>query len=275
MARGLKRGPDQPLRRSARWTAARRETYFAVLAETGNARCAAEAIGMDPGTLRARRRKDPDFARDYEAAIAAADAGLADDDGTALDPFEAIRPGPDGRLQIVAVGQGHWNGRVERQFLDHLRAHGNMSAAARAVGFTPETVWARRRQHQGFAAAIETVLDEAELELELRLATEGNAVAAAAPGSEPAPAPAPFDPEFALKFLKWREEKRQGRGGRGRGDRAYGVRTLEEVQASILRKLHAVAEHRRRQAEKDAPRLMAEVARQWETGTVEDGDGHQ
>jgi len=253
--RGLRRGPDNALRRSPRWTGARRETYFAVLAETGNARAAAEAIGMDPSTLRSRRKRDPGFARDHEAALAAADAWLASAEAEAgLDEFEAIRPGPGGRLQIVAIGKGHWTPVVERSFLALLRENGNMSASARTVGFTPETVWERRRKFPAFAAAIEATLEEAELALELRLAAQGNDLVpggetAAAAAASPPPPPPPFDQEFALKFLKWREEKRAGRGRRGRGGRLVrNEPTIEEVRDEILRRLAAIRRHREKQA---------------------------
>lgn len=262
--RGLKRGAGNGLRRSPRWTGARREAYFAVLAETGNAAAAAAAIGMDRSTLRHRRKRDPDFARDHEAALAAADERLAQGgEEIALDPFETIRPGPSGRLQIVAIGKGRWSGAVEQRFLALLRENGNMSASARAVGFTPETVFERRRQWPAFAAAIEAVLEDAELALELRLATAGNNVAAAGAagtagagtageGAAAGSGPQPFDPEFALKFLKWREEKRRGGGRRGR----WLVRpepTIEEVRDELVRRVAAIRRHREQCGTGDRP----------------------
>jgi hypothetical protein len=231
------------MRRSARWTGARRQTYLEVLRETGNARAAAEAIGMDRSTLRHRRRRDPEFDQACEEAVAAADARLAAGE-IATDPFEVVRRGSSGRLQIVAVGAGRWTGLSEQKFFASLRVTGNMSASARAAGFTPETVWERRRQWPAFAAAIEAVLEEAEVELEFRLAKQGSDVAAVAGGGDPA-APPPFDPEFALKFLKWREEKRRGGGRRGRGDRYRRPEpTIEEVRDEVLRRIAAIRRHR-------------------------------
>jgi len=259
--RGLRHGPANGLRRSPRWTGARRETYFAVLAETGNARAAADAIGMDPSTLRSRRKRDPDFDRDYRAALAAADERLAGDEAEAgLDEFEAIRAGPGGRLQIVAIGKGHWTPPVERRFLALLRENGNMSASARAVGFTPETVWERRGKFPAFAAAIEEVLNEAEVALELRLAIQGNSIDTTdARPDDPGDRlpPQPFDREFALKFLKWREEKRRGGGRRGR-PAPRPEPTIEEVRDEILRRIAAIRRHRETYGTGDRPAAHGE-----------------
>jgi hypothetical protein len=240
VADGRSNEAERPLDRG------RRQTYLEVLGETGNSRAAAEAIGMDRSTLRHRRRRDPEFDQACEEAVAAADARLAAGE-IATDPFEAVRRGSNGRLQIVAVGAGRWTGLSEQKFFASLRVTGNMSASARAAGFTPETVWERRRQWPAFAATIEAVLEEAEVELEFRLAKLGNDVAPSTAGTAEAPPAPPFDPEFALKFLKWREEKRRGGGRRGRGDRyRRKEQPIEEVRASIMRKLDAIEAHEKR-----------------------------
>jgi hypothetical protein len=167
---------------------------------------------------------------------------------------------PRGRLQIVAIGKGRWSGAAERRFFALLRENGNMSASARAVGFTPETVWERRRQWPAFAEAIDAVLDEAELVLELRLAVQGNAVAKETVTSNdgatvacdcPQPPP-PFDPEFALKFLKWREEKRRGGGRRGRQPLRREL-TIEEVRDEVLQRVAAIRRHREKHGTGDTP----------------------
>jgi hypothetical protein len=68
-----------------------------------------------------------------------------------------------------------------------------------------------------------------------------------AEGDEGADGPgreARFDPEFALKFLKWREEKRRGVGRRrGRGRREV---SIEEVRDDIMRRIRAIRRHRER-----------------------------
>jgi len=60
-------------------------------------------------------------------------------------------------------------------------------------------------------------------------------------------APIPFDPDFAMRFLKWREEKRRG-GGRW-APRARPP-SIEEITDKIVRKVEAIKRHRqRREAE--------------------------
>jgi hypothetical protein len=85
------------------------------------------------------------------------------------------------------------------------------------------------------------VLDEAEIALELRLAGQGNSVAAGEAGIKSGECPQmKFDPEFALKFLKWREDKRAGRGDR------YLRRepSIEEVRDEVIRRIDAIRRHR-------------------------------
>jgi hypothetical protein len=163
------------------------------------------------------------------------------------DGFELVRRGPDGRLRIVAIGTGRWNAAIDARFLGLLRENGNISASARAVGFTADAVWARRRKWPAFAEALEAVLEEAEIALEFRLVgMRNNLVPPAETGTVPTAADChsiPFDPEFALRFLKWREDKRTGRARRGRN---YGPPepTIEEVRDSVLGKLAAIRRHR-------------------------------
>lgn len=238
-----------------RFTGARREEYFRVLRETGNARAAADAAGIDKRTVERRRRKDPVLARELDEAAAEADRRLAGQDnatgeegrGVRGDPFEVLRRGSHGRLQLVAAGARRWTGRIENRFLALLRRTGNFSASARAVGFSDNHVWERRRNWPGFARRIDEVLEEAEIVLEFRLARQANDVAPAAAdetaGECDAPAPK-FDPELALKFLKWREEKRRGVGKR-RG--RHPIRpTIEAVTDKIVRKVGAIKRHRAR-----------------------------
>lgn len=244
---GRGRDPKAP---GTRLIGARREAFLAALGETGNVRIAAAEIGMDKRTLERMRKRDAALDRDWAAAVDAADRRLrAASAQFGGDPWEMIKRGPSGRLQIVAVRAGGWTGKVEDRFFDLLRRTGNVSASARALGFAANYVWERRRQWPDFARRWEEALEDSEIELEFRLVKLGNNVppapaCVAAGESEPAPEP-PFDPEFALKFLKWREEKRAGRGRRGNGHR-YGPRepTIEEVRDEIVRRVAAIRRHR-------------------------------
>ncbi|HVQ09491.1 MAG TPA: hypothetical protein VMS43_13755 [Allosphingosinicella sp.] len=240
----------------ARLSGEGRTLFLKLLRETGNRRAAAAAIGVEARLMDQRREHDPELDRDWRAALDEAHLGLA----LAKGPFDCpqgkalntIRRGRSGRLQLVAAGEERWSAAVEERFKEALRACGNVRAAARAVGFTESAVWQRRRAWPAFAAMLEELLEEAELTLELRIASMGSnvlggaetgTVASNCPPGEGAPPPLPFDADFAMRFLKWREEKRRG-GGRW-APRARPP-SIEEVTARIVRKVEAIKRHPRR-----------------------------
>lgn len=236
-----------------RLTAQERAQFLQVLRETGNRKAAAAAIGVDPRLMDQRREFDPELDRDWEAAVEAAHRGLSG----ATGPFDCpqggrlnmIKRGKRGRLQLVVAGEDRWNAAVERRFLEALRVCGNVRAAARAVGFCEGTIWERRRKWPAFAKALDALLEEVELALEFRLGCQGSDVV---PAQEEEPATgeslvpiesAPFDPEAAMRFLKWREEKRRGRGRRTPHAKPP---SIEEVTEKIVRRVEAIKRHRAR-----------------------------
>jgi hypothetical protein len=250
-------------RKVRRFTVERRAAFLVHLRRTGNQEGAARALGFDRTVPEQRRKRDAAFELECRAAQAEANARLAgatdafDHDG---DPrFEMIRRGRGGRLQIVATRAGKWSKRNEELFLELLRGCGNVAAAARGVGFSESLIWQRRRKWADFERRMEAALEEAEMVLEFRLATLGtdksaiwqdcdtadatDAAAGPAVGAAEAPsAPVRFDPEFALRFLKWREDKRRGRSPcAGRAGQA--THTLEDHRQSILRKIDAIVSH--------------------------------
>jgi len=240
-----------------RFIAPRRERFLEVLRRTGNVRIAAKAVGICPTSVEQRRRRDAEFAIACEAALDEASRRLAGAkdafDGVDDARFETIRRGRGGRWQIVATRSGKWSKAKEDEFLEVLRATGNVAAAARAVGVSERLIWQRRAAWPGFRQRIEEALEEAELALEFRIACHGNNVGAVGDGGalhrrSPSPSPSrqgrgeeKFDPEFALRFLKWREEKRRGGGRRGR---VPPPPAIEEVTERIVRKVKAIKRHR-------------------------------
>lgn len=56
-----------------------------------------------------------------------------------------------------------------------------------------------------------------------------------------------FDPELALRFLKWREEKRRGRRGS-----APALPSAGEVRERIVRKVEALKRYEAREAARRA-----------------------
>ena len=245
-----KREPYRPL------TAQERARFLEVLRETGNRKAAAAAIGVEPRLMDQRREHDPELDRDWREAAEAAHRGLSEATGPFDCPqdgrFNTIRRGKGGRLQRVAAGDGRWTVGVEKRFLAAVRRFGSVRAGARAVGFSEGTIWGRRRKWPAFAEKLEQVLDEAELELEFRIASMGSDVVPAddeaeTEESEIAPAPpVPFDPDFAMRFLKWREEKRRGRG---RWAPRSKPPSIEQVTEKIVRRVMAIKRHRERGGE--------------------------
>lgn len=238
-----------------RLSAEQRDRFLKVLEQTGNRRFAAAAIGVEPRLMDQRRRFDKLLDEGWEAALAEAERRLA----PATGPFDCagagrmnvVRRGAGGRTQIVAAGAKRWSRPLEDRFLAILGMCGNVRAAARAIGFTESSVWQRRRKWLDFAQRMEETLEDAEVRLEFRLATLGNDLDAASLEEEGAATsagessegqvsvePDPFDPDIALRFLKWREDKR--RGLQCEGKRWQRPRTLEEVGESILRKMDAI-----------------------------------
>jgi hypothetical protein len=67
---------------------------------------------------------------------------------------------------------------------------------------------------------------------------EGGEAEADSGGAAAAP---PFDPELALRFLKWRAERKRG------GGEAAALPSAEEARASILRKVDAIIRHEARE----------------------------
>lgn len=237
-----------------------RALFLKVLRETGNRRAAAAAIGVDPRRMDQRRETDPALDRDWRAALDEAHLALALARGPLDCPqggaLNTIRRGKNGRLQLVAAGETRWSAAVEARFKEALRACGSVRAAARAVGFTESAVWQRRRAWPVFAEMLEGLLEEAELGLELQIASMGSNVLPGSgtvagncpPEAGNCPQPMKFDADFAMRFLKWREEKRRG-GGRW-APRAKPP-SIEEVNNKIVRRVEAIKRHRRREEDRN------------------------
>ena len=206
-----------PLRRL---TQLRRETFLEVLAQTGNRRMAAEAIGFEPRLMDQRRRYDRLLDRQWTEALRQADRRLAGIDG----PFDqerdampavVVKRGRGGRLMLQRAGEKRWSRAVEDRFFATLAMCGNIAASARAVGFSKSCVDQRRRKWPDFGRRLEETLDDAEIEIEFRVAAEVQGKRGGGDG-QPAMEPGPLDLDSAMRFLKWRQEKKAGRGRRGR-----------------------------------------------------------
>lgn len=235
----------------------KRERFLEVLGQTGNRLTAAEAIGVDARSMDQRRKFDPLLDRQWEEALEQADRRLAGANGPldcigGAEPM-VIRRGPGGRLRIVKAGPRRWSRTVEDRFFAMLAATGNIAGSARAAGFSESCIAQRRRKFHGFAQRMEEALEDAEILLEYRLAeASGWALPQAdmkhsgmKPSASETGQAAPFDPDLAMRFLKWREQKRQGRGRPlGRRPKGPPERTFDEAVDSVLRKVKAIERFR-------------------------------
>lgn len=245
----------------------KRDRFLELLGQTGNRRLAAEAIGVEPRLMDQRREFDPLLDRQWKEALDQAERRLSGASGPldcigGAEPM-VVRRGSDGRMKVVKAGPRRWSGPVEDRFFAALSATGNIAAAARSVGFSLSTIAHRRRKWPDFARRLEEALEDAEVALEFRLAVSSGGwggIEEAEPERpsilpsqeyEVAPDPAAggsgdFDADLAMRFLKWREEKRRGGVRRGRG-RMPPEPSIEEVRDTVLTRIAALRRHRERE----------------------------
>lgn len=252
MGGDVERGPRRRL------TERRRGRFLEVLAQTGNRRLAAEAIGFEPRLMDQRRQYDALLDRQWREALGEADGRLAGVEGpfdpaSPDSPAMVVKRGRGGRLQLQKAGEKRWSRAVEDRFLAALGVCGNMAAAARCVGFSKSCIDQRRRKWPDFARRLEEVLEDAEFEIEFRVAAEVRGLkgdshfadggARADPAAGESDGPTPLDMDAAMRFLKWRQEKKAGRGRRGR---VPAPPSIEEVTERIVRRVKAIKRHRAR-----------------------------
>jgi hypothetical protein len=180
--------------------------------------------------------------------------------GEALADKEGEAPqGPAGRLLLrgpcgtqVRATKGHrWSDEAETLFLDQLAATCNVTLAGEACGFTHAALYRRRRNDAAFAQRWDAALAQGYTHLEsllLRRACD------AMEGVAPDPAAAVRIPEVtvrdALTILGHHRRRIEG-GPRSRRE-LMRERPIEEVRASILRKIEAIERAGRAEEEREA-----------------------
>jgi len=169
-------------------------------------------------------------------------------------PQPVIRRNSQGRTQVTMAREGHWTAEIEADFLARVRASGNISASARAVGFQPASVKQRMRRWPALKRAVDAALDEASDDLEYALAAHASAlVRRAEEGAEGEAADAardgvaiaePLDPIGVMRILSFIDARRARRIGRPR--KGPPEKSFEDAVESILRKLDAIERHEAR-----------------------------
>ena len=140
--------------------------------------------------------------------------------------------------QLIRSTGKRWTEEAEARFLDCLAASANVTASAEAAGFSREAIYKRRREDAAFAERWQAALEQGYARIEMALVQRASdALEGFAPDPDtPIPEMTVHD---AVMILKLRAPAVKGEG-RGPAWRAR-PRTLEEMRASILRKLEAIA----------------------------------
>ena len=163
---------------------------------------------------------------------------------------KSARQGPAGTIvrasgkdgpQRVASGGRRWTDAAEALFLDALAASCSVTFAAAAAGFSTAAVYARRRRDPAFAEKWRHAIVQGHARLEAGLAAAAIATVEGRVPDPDFPIP-PMTVADIIAVLKLHHATVHGTGKspgwRGR------PRRLDEVRASILRKLAAI--HRAR-----------------------------
>lgn len=172
------------MRRKSKWSRyseAELARFISLLARTGNAGMAAEAIGRHVDPLRLRRKRDPDFGAAWTAALAtfrlegfeqarAAKAGTPSP-GLAVpkgkhgalraDGFElvVVPGGPRRPAQLRRAKRNQLTDAALSLFLETLAVSANLTFAARSIGATTHAIAYRRKRDSAFNNLVEQALE--------------------------------------------------------------------------------------------------------------------
>jgi hypothetical protein len=158
--------------------------------------------------------------------------------------------GPHG-AQLVRTRGHRWSDEAEEIFLDALALTCNGAYAAEQAGFSANTVYRRRRKDPVFAAKWRDARQQGVARLDLLLIRAAEAaLEGRAPDAE-SPFPKMSVADAIAIVRMYREE--EGEGGRRRREWHARPRELDEVRASILRKLDAIERAAAPHAKGEAP----------------------
>jgi hypothetical protein len=150
---------------------------------------------------------------------------------------KAIRDCHGGLPKEIRVGRKRWSQVAEAKFLDALAMTCNVTTALEAAGFTASPVYRRRRADSGFAERWREALTIGYERLETRLV---EAAERAMSGIEADPA-SPFPKMTVAEAIQvLNTYRRATKEGRTRTFWRRREKPIEEVRASIARKLRAL-----------------------------------
>jgi hypothetical protein len=159
----------------------------------------------------------------------------------------AKRRGPQGTIaracgkdgpQLVRSSGARWTDEAEALFLDALAASNNATLAAEQSGFSREAIYRRARRDPAFAERMEAARTLGYARVDELLARAAEDFLAGRPADPASPFP-PMTVDHAIAILKLHRAAQTGHGKVPAWPARR--RSLEEVHASILRKLSAIA----------------------------------
>ena len=153
-------------------------------------------------------------------------------------PGTRVRYGENGRAKRIKTGGAQWSEEAEDQFFDILAASCNVVMAAKATGFAPATAYWHRRRRPEFAARWQQALDQGYARLEMVLVEAACDTMDDVDFDADRPIPkTTVDQAMNVLRAHKNEIKGDGLGGPGRYARR---RSLDEVKASIMKKVRAI-----------------------------------
>lgn len=180
--------PDSDAKKDARDV--QNAVFLRELRRTANISMASEAAGCSKSTMQSRRRLNPDFAAQWDAATAFAcarlasrgsrPAGSAHASGTAKSVWTGdttiaeggeftVRQRQFGVTQVRRAAKGELTAAGERAFLAHVAATANISLSAEAVGISLQPIYHRKKTSAAFARALQAAIEEGHEALEIAL----------------------------------------------------------------------------------------------------------
>jgi transposase-like protein len=201
--------------------ARKRAAFLRALGQGGSIAEAAREAGVHRATVYGWKRRIAGFAQALAEALAAGQAALAAG-GAPCAMDQAVWQGERQKPRVTRIKAGtRWTAAVEQRFLDALAGECNVSAAARAAGFSNTSAYGRRRRLPAFRAEWDAALDEGWARLQAKLLRQAANGIAPAAGDGPARIAEPdedraiADTALALNLLKQHQAAGRGRGGGG------------------------------------------------------------
>lgn len=148
-----------------------------------------------------------------------------------------VRYGENGCAKRIKTGGAQWSEEAEEAFFDALGASCNVSWSAAEVGFTTFTVYRQRRMRPEFATRWNAALAQGYARLEMALVEAAVDTVEGAEFDADRPIPR-MTVDQAMNLLKLHGPQVRGER-RGPGNHAR-RRTLDEVRASIVKKIEAI-----------------------------------